>query len=102
MVSLIERQRHRWELTLLSTLHPPTHPPTNPLQQSPPYFGNHAVVKLFDELTRSHLPPLPPSRPSLPAAITSYPGNHVAVKLFGEGATDTLLKMSTGHPKVAS
>ncbi|PSC68965.1 red chlorophyll catabolite reductase [Micractinium conductrix] len=35
-------------------------------------------------------------------AITSDPGNRIAVTLFGEGSTNSLLKMATGHPSVAS
>lgn len=40
--------------------------------------------------------------PAPRAAITSDPANAIAVKLFGEAGTDTLLKMATGHPAVAS
>ena len=35
------------------------------------------------------------------SAVTSDPDNGIAVKLFGEAATDTLLKMATGHLAVA-
>ncbi|PSC68982.1 red chlorophyll catabolite reductase [Micractinium conductrix] len=55
-------------------------------QAAPPPARNAAALKALDARYFG--------------AVTSDPGNRIAVTLFGEGSTNSLLKVATGHPEL--